>query len=46
MSTFVHFTDMNRVVLVEYFFGGGRDSKKSILFAHYIEELSIHVHCT
>ena len=28
MSTFVHFTDMNREVLVEYFFLGGEGFKE------------------
>jgi len=34
------------VEYIHFFLGGGGGSKKSILFAHYIEELSIHVHCT
>ena len=32
-------------IYIYIFFGGG-GSKKSILFAHYFEELSINVHCT
>ena len=50
-NTFVHFTDVNHVVLVEVLFikiwrqADVGFSRKSILYARYAEKLSIHVHC-
>ena len=50
-NSFVHFTDMDHVVLVEYCSWNWTTScvgfsRKSVLFAHIVKELSIQVHCT